>query len=130
MVFSTMNDIRRVSVDTFKYETHLLSGHKTDHALFDVDFARQKIVWYVEEPQGEFSSIRSASLNGTNFKVLMQVETAKYDSFALDWISGNIYVAKSHHIELISADGAFQKKLIFNEDLMNPRCIMVNPNLR
>ena len=130
MIFSTKNDIRKVSVDTFKYETRLLKDQKTNHPLFDVDFERQKIVWYVEEPQGEFSSIRSAGLNGSDSRVLMEVETAKYDSFALDWISGNIYVAKAHHIEVVSMKGTFQKKLIFNEDLMNPRCVMVNPNLR
>lgn len=130
MIFSTLNGILKTSIDTFKFKIHLLKGRKTRLALFDVDYQRQRIVWYAEEQQGEFSSIMSARLDGTDFRLLVKVETAKYDGFTLDWISGNIYVAKSHHVEVVSLAGTFHKKLIFNEDLMNPRCLMVNPNLR
>jgi len=135
IIYSTNKDIYKTSIDTFKSSEAIKTFRQTNHAWFDIHYKSNRIIWYDEENEEtgrEFSSINSAHLNGTGYHMIMKVEFASVDSFAVDWMSDNVYIAfsKLNYIEVARLDGSYRKQLIFSKNLLNPRCVMVNPHLR
>ena len=125
LLFSSQENIRRISLDTNKGAVLPLVGVKAARALdFNVD---EMQVYWTDETQ---KTISRAFLNGSHMEPIIEVDLSFPNSLAVDWIAKNLYWtdASNHRIEVARLDGQHRKRLILrDDDVWEPHELVLDP---
>lgn len=93
----------------------------------DYDCVEQRIYW--SDISG--AAIRSATVNGTDIRLVFKEDLKAPEGIAVDWTARNLYYADSirDEIGVITLDGRFRKALL-KEGLVNPRALAIDHERR
>ncbi|XP_076114053.1 low-density lipoprotein receptor-related protein 4-like [Mytilus galloprovincialis] len=125
VVFSTMSDLRRISVDTPDRTDVVLPLNKVLSAVgIDFDAKNDMIYW----TDTDLNVIKRAHWNGSHEKVVIGNQVESPVGVAIDWISRKIYWTDqdTDFIEVANLNGSMRSILI-STSLDKPRDIIVDP---
>lgn len=127
LILARRTDINIIYLDSPEYSYKPIELRNVKYAIaLDYDPVEGYIYWTDDEE----AKIQKAKLDGTDQTDVISWEIHHSDGIAIDWVGRNIYWTDSgiDHIEVATLDGRYRRVIIF-EDLVEPRAIVVAPEL-
>ncbi|XP_059144487.1 low-density lipoprotein receptor-related protein 4-like [Physella acuta] len=125
VLFSTQNDIRRISLDVGELTDVVIPLGGIESAVgVEFDSFTDKIYW----SDIGADNIGEASWEGKNAKIIIGTSLDSPSGIALDWAGHNLYLTDSGNdrIEVCSVESGLRTVLVWR-DLDHPRDIVVHP---
>ena len=127
LLISRRNDIRRVTLDTYKRDVVIPLNQVREASSLGFDISEERIYWV--DNAKDLKAIYSAFMNGTGIKAVVRFGLEMPGTIAVDWIAKNIYWTdeKANRIEVARTDGRHRKVLLW-ENIVQPFTLAVNPH--
>lgn len=128
LLFARPNEIRGVDLENIHY--HIIPPISLPRVIstYSVDFlARQKQIYWADSESNE---LKRSNLNSSVVDVIIDTVIENPFGFALDWISGNLFITSQEtkpKIYVCNSNGEYIHTVISSQNLSKPYSIAVDP---